>query len=185
MTNYLADENPFNLPAPPDWFLTALKDRDRDLVIMTSKLQPVYRLARRTTKSLGLVKAALRDGDTARMVTHRLIPVTSILPTIKWGATVFQWLDDHDVWKVGGVDAAERRLIAQDDARLKQVQRDQDSEADARGASGYLAAKIRTGQMVFTQEPTRGDAPVGQETHNGAHDHRTVARQAEVTSGHP
>jgi hypothetical protein len=150
MTNFLADENPYGLAAPPPWFLRALYERDPDLVVMTSKLQPVYRLARRTRKSLGLVKAAMRDGDTARMVVHRLIPVTTILPFVQWGPGVLQWLDDHDMWKAGGVDGAEQRLIAQDQARLAKIQQEQDDEAAARGASGYLAAKLRTGQMVFT-----------------------------------
>jgi hypothetical protein len=150
MTNYLADENPYNLSAPPAWFLRALWERDRDLVVMTSKLQPVYRLARRTTKTMGLVKALLRDGDTARMVMHRLVPVTTILPFVQWGPSVLQWLDDHDMWKVGGAAGAERRLEAQDADRLRRIQREQDDEAAARGASGYLAAKLRTGQMVFT-----------------------------------
>jgi len=151
MTNYLADENPYNLPAPPGWFLRALYDRDSDLVILPSKLQPVYRLARRTRKSLGLVKAAFRDGDTVRMVRHRLVPVTTIMPFVQWGPSVIQWLDDHDVWKAGGAAGAERRLMAQDEDRLRRVQVAQDDEAMARGTSGYLATKLRTGQMVFTQ----------------------------------
>lgn len=162
MTNFLADANPYNLPPPPAWFLRALADRDSALVVMTSKIQPVYRLARKTTKSLGLVQAAIRDGDTARMVTHRLMPVTTIMPFVQWGPQVLQWLDDHDTWKVGGAVGAERRLMEQDEARLKRVQQEQDDEARARGASGYLAAKLRSGQMTFTQEPVRDSLPAGQ-----------------------
>lgn len=149
MTNYIADQNPFNLVGPPEWFLRMMYRRDPDLVLFPGLSQPVYRLARKTSKSMGLMTALARDSESARMIKHRVVPVTSILSTVQWGPSVIQWLNDHDIWAVGGFAEADRRLHAQDEARLAAVQRAQDDEVMARSSSGYFALKQRAGQTVF------------------------------------
>ena len=46
--NYIADRNPFNLLPPPEWWLQQLYDYDAQLVVVPSRQDAVYRLARRT-----------------------------------------------------------------------------------------------------------------------------------------
>jgi len=147
--NWIAEQNPYNLVAPPGWFLTMLAARDRDLVILPGIKQPMYRLARRVTKSLGVMTALTHDPETVQMIQLKVVPVTSILPTIRCWLDVIQWLDDHDTWMVGGAEGADRRLSAQEDARLAALQKQHDSEADARGSAGFHALKIRAGEKVF------------------------------------
>lgn len=149
MRNWIADQNPFHLAAPPAWFLQQLHDRDADLVLLPGLTQPVYRLARRVTKSLGLVKATFRDSETSRMVTHKLIPVTSILGTIQYWPDVLAWLDAHDTWAVGGGEKADDILLAQEAAAQARLQRAQVAESDARSGSAYRSLKLRTGQTIF------------------------------------
>jgi len=149
MTNWIADQNPYALAAPPEWFLRTLAVRDADLVILPGLSQPVYRLARRVTKSFGLLTALSHDSETARMVTLKVVPVTSILPTIQCWADVLQWLTDHDTWAVGGAEGAARIMDAQETARVAALQRAQDDEATQRGGAGYRALKMRAGDTVF------------------------------------
>lgn len=159
MTNWVADQNPYNLLPPPDWFLRLLWTRDRDLVLMPGIKQPVYRLARRVTKSLGMLTAVTKDVETLRMIALNVVPVTSILPTIQCWPDLLVWLDDHDQWKVGGAEGADKRLQEQEDAQRASIQRAQDDEALMRGGSGYRAMKSRLGQTVFVHsEPTRESA---------------------------
>lgn len=161
MTNYLGAQNPFNLVSPPEWFLQALFFRDPDLVILPGMSQPVYRLARRVKRSLGLMTAALgHDSETARMIKHRLVPVTSIMPYVTWGPQVFQWLDERDVWAVGGSENAAVRMSENDDAARQELLRREASEADARGGAGYRALKIRDGKTVFVHR----ESPAGAES---------------------
>lgn len=165
--NYLNDENPFGLATPPEWFLTQLSLRDPELVIMPGLHEPVYRLTRRVKKSLGLTHAAMgHDTETARMIRHRLIPVTSIMPFTKWGPELFQWLDDHDLWKKGGADKADDFLLdreVQERAKLRATTRD---EAATRGAAAYHAHKMRAGQTVFLPGQTwQPSGPLVHATH--------------------
>ena len=149
MMNWIADQNPYELAAPPEWFLRMLAVRDADLVILPGLSQPVYRLARRVTKSFGIMHALSLDSETARMVNLKVVPVTSIMPTIQSWGDVFEWLMDHDTWAVGGAEGAARIMDEQETARVAALQRAQDDEATQRGGAGYRALKIRAGETVF------------------------------------
>lgn len=155
MTNWITDHNPFNLQPPPDWFLRALWERDRDLVIMPGLTQPVYRLVRKARRSLAGLAPFAHDSELARMVKHNVVPITSILATISYWPDVLTWLDRHDTWAVGGGENAADILDAQDRAAAVIQQRAQDDEAMARGGSGYRALKSRAGQTVYL-DPSKG-----------------------------
>lgn len=150
LNNYIADENPFGLAGPPTSFLVALYRRDADLVILPGLTQPVYRLARRVKRSHGLMTAALgHDSETARMIRRKLIPVTTILPTTVWGSELMQWLDDRDLWKVGGADKADQLLSENDAKRAALLKKAQFDDAHVRGSSAWHAMKMRGGERVF------------------------------------
>ncbi len=154
--NYLGRENPWSLAGPPAWVLAQMGARDADLVLLPGLSEPVYRLARRVRRSHGLLTAALgHDSETARMIKHRLMPVTTLFPPFRWGH-LFQWLDDHDMWAVGGADKADEILAAQDEAERARIARDRETAFDAITSAGWEAKQRRAGERILMSgEPSR------------------------------
>lgn len=162
--NWIRDRNPFGLSKPPEWFLRQLALFDDQLVIVPSRMEYVYRLARRRTLTALVPNQRLQpdldtsNADFALMATYKLVPVTTILPTATWGESIFRWLRERDIWAHGGAAKAADLLDAQDKARRDQQQAKMLDELDQLHSSTYFAYKRRIGETVFVNE-SRTPAP--------------------------
>ena len=155
-TNWLATRNPFDLQRPPKWFLRELAAYDDQLVIFPSLTAYHYRLTRRKNRSPGITAAISWNHDSAVCVEQGLIPVTSFRGDIVFGPQIFQWLREHDQWKLGGVDGVERRMQEIDAHNETQIQRSLDSDNDARAHSMWETYQRRVGARVNKHDPNRG-----------------------------
>jgi len=110
--NFIRDRNPFNLSAPPAWWLQRLADYDAQLVVIPSRQEAVYRLARRTWNSPGVSAMAVlhREKDTAMMAAYGLVPVTTIIGWGVWGTNIFNSLRARDIWAHGGAEKVVKTL---------------------------------------------------------------------------
>jgi hypothetical protein len=149
--NFIPTVNPFGLATPPDWFLVCLGEYDSELVVFPSVAEPVYRLARRAKQSTGMLRVLKNFPDTKIFVDNRLYPVKSILSPnlgMAWGRVLSE-LPDYDQWRVS---ADPMRVAAQLDAieqkRDAAIQRDQESECDARSGVARRIAQYATGSRV-------------------------------------
>lgn len=135
--NWIADENRFNLPEPPAWFLKVLFDFDHQLVLIPSRVEvvgapPAYLLCRRRLHTAGIGDVAMLDNkhpDTNMCYRHGLLPIAPL--RFQNGARTFTengWkslrteLEARDTWKMSGgptgdadkvVDAIEAQEQAQ------------------------------------------------------------------------
>lgn len=118
MTNYIPDTNPFKLAGPPKWWLSKLWDFDDSLVVVPSRQGYFYRLAQRRKPSLSadIVNNALfKESDTKMLASYNLIPVTTIVATANWSNPyLFVELANRAPWRLGGADAVNARLDAED-----------------------------------------------------------------------
>lgn len=153
-SNWIADENPFSLEQPPNWWLQRLSDFDPDLVVLPSRQKRQYRIARRARLSGGMsVQTAAHNpaGDIAMLIKYTLVPVTTI---VKTGPTweidnVLNGLRARDIWRAGGADAMADKIEAEE-AAAEQKRRDA-TKADLqyRARDGYRTYKARTGQSTL------------------------------------
>ena len=144
--NWIARRNPWNLPAPPDWFLKQLYDRDPLLTIFPGIRDQVYRLARKS-KMANKARQFAPNEEVAELLLHGCVPVTSIMPFTTWGPEIFQWLDDHDTWKAGGGEKFLKKIEDNEAASLDKQDRAIREEAEQRAVSGYHALLNRTGNF--------------------------------------
>lgn len=178
MTNYLDDvANPFGLAGPPAHFLVDLFEFDADLVIFPSAEEAVYRVGRRVRNAgdIWRLVASLtgkpdENGQTARvrpdsktMAAHRLVPVTSLVPSpfIHWGPTILQDFAQMDIRRFGGADRftdmIEEREAA-DEARQRQTIID---DVDALARDAYSQIAWRTGRRVASPGIPPQAGPLG------------------------
>lgn len=167
-SNWLGQENPWNLQPPPEWWLRKLALRDPDLRVLPGLTNACYRIARVSKLATGL-KPLAHDTETARMVREGVIPVVSLLATVTWNNDFFQWLDDHDTWKFGGskddsIDKAISQIESNEQAAESKLAADEGDELEQRAVSGYHALLSRAGRLVFVRNPnsetsSRTDAP--------------------------
>lgn len=132
--NWIEDRNRFTLEKPPEWVLQKLKDFDAQLVLLPSRKEPYYLLARRRLMSVGLGDVALLDNrhpDTNMCYAHGVVPIAPL--QFRNGTTVWTmqsvdlFLDElrrRDTWAYTG------GLLGKDpDAAWKAVE---DYEADVK-----------------------------------------------------
>lgn len=151
MTWLAGEPNPFNLVAPPAWFLADLAAYDPALVIFPSQQEGVYRVGRRVPGHLPPVLHFLRSQpDTQLYVKHRLVPVTSILPPplVQWGPVIINDLAESDIQRVGGWKAAVRLIEDREDAADQKLDATIADEASLRAGAAWRAIKWRTGQTI-------------------------------------
>lgn len=158
MTNWIELPNRFSLARVPDWFLTELAAYDSQLVLFFSQEEGVYRLARRHQGQTPFAFAFVKHRpDTQVYVHHRLIPVTSILPSpyVQWGPVVLRDLAERDTWRFGG-GAAAADVYEQHEARGEAAER-RAMLADLDGLSreAYRSYKTATGQRTSLATPAR------------------------------
>ncbi len=149
--NWLGRENPFNMPAPPQWWLQRLAERDSELRVLPGLAEPCYRIGR-VSGAMNRVKPILgNDSETGRMCREGLIPIVSLRPVADWNDSFFVWLDEHDTWLAGGADKFVDKLEAQEAAAAETADRLAADEADQRSSAAFFAAKLREGAMAFVQ----------------------------------
>lgn len=175
MTNWIADDNPFNLPAPPEWFLKRLFDFDAQLVLIPSRREvlgvpPAYLLCRRRLYSANAGDVLMLDNknpDTNMCFVHSVLPIAPL--RFNNGATTFTEtgcdsllteLRSRDTWALtkagGGNEDAAWEAVEAAEAAQKQKQRTnlrEDFYHKARDA--YRSLKARTGQRNKRASDTR------------------------------
>src|SRR3990167_6811838 len=118
LPNYIKDQNRFSLAGPPVWFLRRLWEFDPSLVIVPSRQAFLYRLAQRRKPVLvdQIAYEALREqADTAMLMSYRLVPVTTIIASANWSnPAIFNQLAERAPWRMGGAEAVNQMLDAQD-----------------------------------------------------------------------
>ena len=148
MQNFIRDRNVFNLLPPPAWWLQRLYDYDALLVVIPSRQDAVYRLARRTWNRPGIQAMAVihRENDTAMMAHYGLVPVTTILGHGVWGTNIFNALRARDIWAHGGAEKfvkMEEEFEAEAKAKLKASIRD---DMWMRAGDAWRSYQARTGR---------------------------------------
>lgn len=166
ITNFIVDKNRFALAAPPKWFLLKLHEYDPSLVIVPSRQGFYYRLAQRRKPSLKdqiAYDAMKEQADTAMLMSHSLIPVTTILANPRWdNPMIFTELTRRAPWRMGGAEEYEKLVIAQDKAEEDAKQAEIDNmldvlAKDSAGLYGKLTG-VRTA-MWSPRTPSRAPKP--------------------------
>jgi hypothetical protein len=88
--------------------------------------------------------------DTEMFVRHRLVPVTSILPTpmVKWGPVLLKDLADRDLRRVGGYKKAARVLDQFDEDAETRWKRETAEGAEVRARASWKGQKWSNGETV-------------------------------------
>lgn len=139
LPNFINDNNPFNLPKPPEYWLDRLREFDDSLVVIPSRQDCVYRLAQRRPPdpNITLANQLMKDGgDTQMLSSNGLVPVTTIRANPRWdNPLMWKELAERAPWRQGGAEAViekiekaeankEAELAAQTDAHLDYLGRD-------------------------------------------------------------
>ncbi len=139
--NYHADQNRFNLLAPPAWWLRGVEAFDPDLVLIPSRLRPVHLLCRRAGRfSKGAAPLAIGhtlDADSKLYVEYGVLPV-SWIDCATWSMGALTYLLDHlkarDTWHVNGPldEAAQKRALFDGETPVSKALDDRDKAAEAK-----------------------------------------------------
>lgn len=161
-SNILRCSNPFQMVRPPKWWLEEMKRFDSDLVIFPSQTRMVFVLARRAKHSAGetlhTVSGITQNPDTILMNRNKLVRVCEILPGVLWDMRVFQRLANHDIRRQGGPKAVADKLDRMDEKKRETIQRDQDSEVEARARDAYKLYGYKNGSRIsLANRNGRGD----------------------------
>jgi len=166
LSNFVQDRNPFNLSAPPAWWLQRLYDYDNQLVVIPSRQDAVYRLARKTWDRPGIQLMAdiHREKDTAMLAHYGLVPVTTIIGAGIWGENIFHALRARDIWAHGG---AEKFVKAEEDAEAEAKRKQQAEIRDdlwMRSGDAWRSYQARTGQRSKVDTRTGRRTPTAPPT---------------------
>ncbi len=181
MTNWIPDINRFRLPKPPEWFLKALWDQDAGLVLLPSRMQRKYLLARRRSMSLTMATIAVHadplrkrlrkdtpsvtfsDGDL--LAEHSLVLVDAITARVgdiaqgSWmrsAPAILSELRKRDLWANGGQQQYSDRLEANELAAEVAKRTKLESDIDHRARDAWRSYQARTGQRTRVGHGTSG-----------------------------
>jgi hypothetical protein len=152
--NFLCEENPFGLASPPNWFLEEMWKFDPCLVIFPSKEEAIYRMARRVEHGQAILTLvadpARRRPDTTMFWKHRLVPVTSILPSpfVHWSPVLLKDLAERDIRRQGGYKKVADRLDAEDEKREAQWSSGVEDGATIRARASWREQKWTRGESL-------------------------------------
>jgi hypothetical protein len=183
--NYLLEENPFGLTAPPTWFLEELWKFDPCLVIFPSKEEAVYRLARRVEHGSPIVTLVdnpkKRRPDTTMFWKHRLVPVTSIMPSpfVHWSPLLLKDLAERDIRRQGGYRKASDTLDRLDDANDEKWRRENEDGATIRARASWREQKWSRGESLDLGARRAEGARTTRERHHHSFSRATVASSGE------
>jgi hypothetical protein len=163
MTNYIPDENKFQLSGPPDWWLRRLWDFDSSLRVIPSRQGFYYRLAQKRplTIPMKLAQDTLwKESDTRMLARYGLVPVTTILATANWSnPLMFEELRRRAPWRLGGARAVEEQLLAEEQKAELRQRADTDAmlSDSAKDAWGLYKKKIgvQSHMWIPRTRPTR------------------------------
>lgn len=150
MTNYISDINRFALAGPPKWFQQQLWEFDNSLVLIPSRQGFFYRLAQRRPIQLStaIVNDVMKEqADTAMLVAYGLVPVTTVLATVRWdNPEIFEELRRRAPWRMGGADKFNAAIDAQEQKEALDKAAAQNDMLDqvAKDAWRYYNKKIGT-----------------------------------------
>lgn len=156
LPNYIPDTNPFSLAGPPAYFQRQLWDYDPSLVIVPSRQGFFYRLAQR--RKLNLTEKMVNDilkeqADTHMLARHGLIPVTTIMATVRWdNPLLFVELNRRAPWRMGGAKQFEKLILEQEhkEALDKKVAQDEMLTDIAKDSWRYYNKLIGTRSHLWT-----------------------------------
>lgn len=152
--NFICEENPFGLAPPPTWFLEEMWKFDPLLVIFPSKEEALYRLARRVEHGQPILTLVAdpqkRRPDTTLFWKHKLVPVTSILPSpwVHWGPCLLNDLARADIRRQGGAKRLSERLEAADDDAESRWHREVEDGATIRARASWREQKWTRGESL-------------------------------------
>jgi hypothetical protein len=152
--NYIATSNPFGLQEPPATFLNGLEALDADLVIFPSTHEPLYRLARRCTKTKGIYKLLTNYPDSEVLVAHRLDIWKSVLPTsldMSWERVLLE-IPEFDQWRFKDPDAVADHLDAHEARGSASLDREIADGASQIAGEGYRVLTRKAGSRMHMNE---------------------------------
>lgn len=151
--NFIADVDKFKLGAPPEWWLTRLRDFDPSLVVVPSRQDCVYRLAQKRPLNLPehIVNDALfNHSDTQMLATYSLIPVTTIMAKPNWSdPRMWRELEERAPWRMGG---AEKVLTELEEAEFREETQKRlltELNLEDRAKDGWQLLKHKQGSKVL------------------------------------
>jgi len=168
MTNYLhRTPNPWNLSAPPAWFLVELAAYDAELRIFPSAEEPCYRFARKAKVHPAVMTALRNRPDTKTYWDHGLVPVTSLPQFEPWAPKILWELAERDLHRVGG-GAAAADILDEREARQESVQlAKQSDDLDRLAQEAYIDYTVDAGTRNHFK--TRGGQTVAAGSRRAAH----------------
>jgi len=174
--NYFADRNPFQLAKPPAWWLRGVYRFDPDLVLIPSRRQPLFVVARRRrlSRAIGAIvdrKLGLADpGNTLHSVmcdAYECVYVTTVMCTGAWTTgNLHVFLDElrrRDTWQDGGPldeqaqrkalfeggSALAKRIDAQDEADRARLNRQVRDDLYHATGDAWRSRQARVGERVL------------------------------------
>jgi len=161
IVNWLPDQNRFSLPKPPDWFLGALAGYDDQLVLIPSRQQPLYRMARRSKMRPGspvrvgnqsMKRMNITDfdhsEDTRMLYARCLVPVLTLQPWVTWNLDLIGILRSRDIWAHGGSKAVADQLDAADEAERQRLDKEAEDQLLYRLGDAYRSIQYREGLRI-------------------------------------
>lgn len=146
MANYLhRTPNPWNLAAPPAWFLVELAAYDAELRIFPSAEEACYRFARKAKVHPAVMTALANRPDTKTYVEYGLVPVTSLPQFEPWSPRILWDLAERDMHRIGGGAKAADILDVADARREQQAQVAADDRLHAINRDAYIDASTDIG----------------------------------------
>lgn len=159
MRIWLVDQNPLNLPEPPQWWQDLVSGYDKMLRIMPSQKEHVYRLGRvvRREARLGLQTMVVHDHpDTRAMIKFGCVPIAPVYPWAIHSTAIIRDLRARDTWVNGGANKVVDMLEAAEKKTRDYDQAQADADIDERSASAFRAVKY--GRPVQVDYGHRRDA---------------------------
>lgn len=163
MKNYFRDHNRFSLAPPPIWWLQAMQEFDPSLVILPSRVEPVYRIAQRRRhddRALPVMANISQHGDAIMLRQYGLILVTALFSATGgwiWSTDVFTKLAQRAGWR-NGLTPEQTAKAADDADRAETTKRhaDRSDRLDHQIRHAETIAKLHTGKTIFVDgyQPT-------------------------------
>lgn len=130
---WLVDQNPHNLPEPPQWWQRLVLDHDKMLRIMPSAVQRCYRLCRVARRDaqlgLNLIGQLHQHPDTQAMVKFGVVPELTLAEHAVRDTRITALLRSRDTWHLYGGDPDKRLAAIRREEAEQQAVRDREHEA--------------------------------------------------------
>ena len=157
LPNWIPDQNRYSLAGPPSWFLRQLWEFDNTLVLVPSRQGFFYRLTQRSPTRLAtaIVNDIMKEqADTAMLMSYGLVPITTVLATVRWdNPVIWQDLRQRAPWRMGGAAAYEQKIIAQEKAEELEKAAKQDDMLDYLSKDSWKYYQKKAGLRTHLYSP--------------------------------